>query len=433
MKFALSLAILASAAPAQAEFMKITLPSINFPEIQPRMLQEDVHADDHHDHHDNPRGPDCNTVDDCQDCDENGCEPKDFTFCAIPGKAPTRLRRSLFGGFYEGHCGDPVCMVAAPGFYDAMASGLFSASDASTQMREAGWCESGSTLEQWVSYGETNCDATNSDGAFADTLMAYKHLICDYDKACSLDIESIPTSPDKEFWCSTCRDPFMSILSSGGSTPEEVGNLSAMLSLMCTCNNDYISGGDPDWCAFDNEPQECKDALVPMFAGGMGLSDADFQGYLTTVTGMCTCSKQYMSAEDNYQVDYCGLQTETGECQDGVKNFFMFMMEQSQGEEALTPEDIESYWVMSQGMSLCVCYDFGGLKLQGEPEDGDTEILGWSLMSLCSEVSNACTADLKSQYINVLMMSDSSMTDEGAEGIFNYQFSSTCGYGFPEL
>lgn len=237
-------------------------------------------------------------------------------------------------------------MVAAPGFYEATASGFLSVSDASTQMREAGWCESESTLDQWISHGETNCDATNSDGTFADTLTAYKHLICDYDKACSFDIESIPTSPDKDFWCSTCRDPFMSIVASGGSTPEEVSGLSAMLSLVCLCNNDYMSGGDVDWCAFDNEPQLCKDALVPMFAGGMGESEAYFQVYLTTVTGMCTCSKQYMSAEDNYEVDYCGLQMETGECQDGVKNSFMFMM-----SATLTEAESEAFWYSNQPIS----------------------------------------------------------------------------------
>lgn len=435
MKFALSLAILASAAPAQAEFMKITLPSITFPEIQSSKLGAHAddrrldHGDDHGDDDGDWDGPNCNTVEDCMDCDENGCEPQDFAFCAIPGGAPTRLRRSLFGTFYEGRCGDPVCMVAAPGFYDATASGFLGGPDASTQMREAGWCDpDDGLLHQWVSHGETNCDATNSDGDFAQTLSAYKHLICDYEKACTFDIGSVGGSPDKDFWCTTCKDPFISIMGQS-STPEEVGYISAMLDLTCTCNNDYTSGGDPDWCAFNDEPQECKDALVSMFASAMGMSDADFQGYLTTVTGMCDCSKQYMTPEDNYQVDHCTLEGETGECQDSVKSHFTFLMGQS--EEPPTPEDIENYWAYFQASSLCACYDFGGVKFEGGATSGDSDVLGWSLMSLCSDVSNYCLTDLKTQYINLLMMS-ATMTPEDAENALNSQFLSTCGYAFPE-
>ncbi|GMH91403.1 hypothetical protein TrST_g6959 [Triparma strigata] len=346
MKFALSLAILASAAPAQAEFMKITLPSITFPEIQSSKLG--VHADDrrldHGDDDDDWSGPNCNTV---EDCDE------DFAFCAIPGGAPTRLRRSLFGTFYEGRCGDPVCMVAAPGFYDAIASGLLSGPDSSYQMREAGMCDDDGLLPQWVSYGQTNCDATNSDGYFAQTLVGYKQLICDEEKACTFDIESVGGSPDKDFWCTTCKDPFMSVMGQS-STPEEVGFISAMVDVTCTCNNDYTNEeneGVPDWCAFNDEPQECKDALVPMFASSMGMSDADFQGFLTTVTGMCDCSKQYMTPEEDYQVDFCTLDREIGECQDSVKSYYTFLVGQS--DSISTPEDIENAWAYSQSSSLC--------------------------------------------------------------------------------
>ncbi|GMH70211.1 hypothetical protein TrLO_g1606 [Triparma laevis f. longispina] len=72
-----------------------------------------------------------------------------------------------------------------------------------------------------------------------------------------------------------------------------------------------------------------------------------------------------------------------------------------------------------------------------DAEDGDVNMLGYSWLSLCSDVPNACTADLGMSYINLLTMScayDDDVectTAEAAEEMLNYQYSETCGYDFP--
>lgn len=166
------------------------------------------------------------------------------------------------------------------------------------------------------------------------------------------------------------------------------------------------------WLSFEDEGS-------PILANG----EDDWYAMQAGGLSMCTCSKNYIAeaaaafeTSGAFIVDFCVLKQEDTVCQTGVQDSFVNILQT--GDTPATPEDANAIWNYYNTMTVCSCGTKGACKFEDCGGDGDVDVLGWSLASLCGE-SAQCQDDVGVAYVGV---SSGVLTME----MWNSQFADMC-------
>lgn len=205
------------------------------------------------------------------------------------------------------------------------------------------------------------------------------------------------------------------------------------LDVACVCTGGpYFGEGiyTPDFCALEQESGECMDHVKNAWLsfedeGSPILANGEDDWYAMQAGGlsMCTCSKNYIAeaaaafeTSGAFIVDFCVLKQEDTVCQTGVQDSFVNILQT--GDTPATPEDANAIWNYYNTMTVCSCGTKGACKFEDCGGDGDVDVLGWSLASLCGE-SAQCQDDVGVAYVGV---SSGVLTME----MWNSQFADMC-------
>ena len=237
-------------------------------------------------------------------------------------------------------------------FYAFTASGAFDGDGGLGRIRDAGYCDDGTT-DAWLDYAETHCDETTKSA-----VQSQASLACSFSVPCEL------LGPPTDEFCNECKDPLLDFLQNHQDDSEDdVG----LVNMGCSClgvDMEFLEDGTGFCDVLTTSSQECQDSIKILFTGDLirdGMTDAGAEDAWNANVGLCSsCDGFTFTGEE--EINFCqlhGAMEHTPQCYDYAMTMYTSFptYDDETGQAPPSKEEMEASFggIFAYMTGLCSC------------------------------------------------------------------------------